>query len=161
MIFTPFDATATRRPRGFATLCARVLSTARAGQVHGSSNRNREPRRTKLAARAAEWFWHAGGYIRFSADATVARGACADIIHACAGVRSPTHAKRAHTHTHTPMPPHVRATARGEVKSDEMENTHPKRTFHARRVFRLEEEGTGEDQRGHCEDYWCSVKDSK
>lgn len=32
------------------------LSTARARQVHGSSNRNREPRRTKLAARAAEWF---------------------------------------------------------------------------------------------------------
>jgi len=126
-------------------------------QVHGSSNRNREPRRTKLAARAAEWFWHAAGYIRFSTDATVTRGACADIIHACAGVRSPTHTKhtrmRSHTHTHvthkTQTPLHMQPTARREVKSDEMENTHSKRTFHARRVFRLEEEETREGQKGH------------
>ncbi|KYM91681.1 hypothetical protein ALC53_01439 [Atta colombica] len=43
----------------------------------------------------------------------------------------------------------MQPTARREVKSDEMENTHSKRTFHARRVFRLEEEETREGQKGH------------
>lgn len=60
---------------------------------------------------------------------------------------------RTRTRARTHMPPHVRSTTRGEeVKSDEMENTHSERTFHARRVFRLEEE-TGEDRRSHRGDY--------
>lgn len=65
----------------------------------GSSNRNQEPRRTKLAARAAEWFWHAAGYIRFSAETrrSRARGACADIIHVCA---IHLYAHRIYTYTH-------------------------------------------------------------
>lgn len=161
------DVTATcTSPRFPSRSC--TINRTRGRQTHGSSNRNREPRRTKLAARAAEWFWHAAGYIRFSADATVARGACADIIHACAGVPSPVHTEHTHPYTHTRARAHAPTHAavrmptarRKEVKSDEMENTHSERTFHARRVFRLEEE-TREDRKSHREDYWRSVKDSK